>query len=419
MTVMLDDDQLVVAVRSGEDQLFRELADRHAPWMHSLALRLLDHDHHLAEDVVQECLVKLHATLVRDDRPLRVRAWLSVVVRNACMDEHRRRRPVPLAELPETAVHDNDPFDLDPHLAQAWEAVSPRFREVLHHRELLGLSYDEIAAAMGTTRSAVQTLLFRARASLRREYRRAGGELLGCGAFGLTLLSAVDGEQVADAGKLAAHLGRCSSCQSATERATQLGDLLRGYRPGPRATELAESGRGLLAHLGDWGAALVHGHHALSGPVAQAAVAVGSVPLSAAAALVVAVPAVPAVPVVTPPPAVVRSVEQAALPQADVPAGPAVPRPSPTATAPVGTAGPALSGGTAEEPEERRRFRLFPAPEEPAPGGEQEDRQGLLPLVDLSVDLGFIRISSTQNDTKSATKSATHTTPGATPSPSP
>ncbi|MDP3714353.1 MAG: RNA polymerase sigma factor [Mycobacteriales bacterium] len=158
---------------------------------------------------------------------MRVRPWLSVVVRNACMDEHRRRLPQPVADAPDSAVEDQDPFGSDPYLDQAWEALPARFRTVLHHRELLGLSYDEIATAMGVSRSAVQTLLFRARGALRREYQRAGGELLGCGAFGLALLSLGDGEPVRHGHQLAGHLASCGACRSAVDRLAELSDLMR------------------------------------------------------------------------------------------------------------------------------------------------------------------------------------------------
>ncbi len=279
-----DDESLVEAVRGGDRAAFTELAERHAGWMQGLAARLLAHDHHLAQDVTQECLVRLHATITRDERPLRVRPWLAVVVRNACMDEHRRRRPEPLAEVPDVAVIDEDPFDVDPNLEQAWSALQPRFREVLHHRELLGLSYDEIADAMGTSRSAVQTLLFRARAALRREYQRAGGQLLGCGAFGLSLLASFDGERVHDAGRLAAHVGRCQRCQHAVDRMSQLSDLLRGLPvPSRHVDRIASTGNGLFHGLSGWVSSSFHEHVATLSQVAQTGLIVGTIPLSAVA----------------------------------------------------------------------------------------------------------------------------------------
>jgi RNA polymerase sigma factor (sigma-70 family) len=342
------DKALLSACRRGDDAAFAELAARHAPYMQQLAERLLAGDHHTAQDVVQECLVKLYAAARRDDRELRVRPWLSVVVRNACMDEHRRRLPQPVPDAPDSAVEDADPFGSDPYLDQAWEALPARFRTVLHHRELLGLSYDEIATAMGISRSAVQTLLFRARGALRREYQRAGGELLGCGAFGLALLSLADGEPVRHGHQLASHLATCGTCRSAVDRLSELSDLLR---LGVRAMDapLQPPLGGFFQRCWTTLTQFFNTHAPALADVAHTTVVAGAVPLSFVASLVVpsasvtaAAPAPPAgqqaasvrttVPITTlPKQAIVRSSQQPV---------PLTPLASPTPTSQRGHWGP-------------------------------------------------------------------------------
>jgi RNA polymerase sigma-70 factor (ECF subfamily) len=148
---------------------------------------MLGQDVHAAEDAAQESLLKLHAAARRDARPLRVRPWLTVVARNTCIDEQRRRRPDLPGVLPERAAPGDDPFSLDAALAEAWPRLSGRHREVLYLREVLGFSYKEIGSVMGLSLPAVETLVFRARAALRREYERAGGTAFGCGLFGFHL----------------------------------------------------------------------------------------------------------------------------------------------------------------------------------------------------------------------------------------
>src|SRR6185312_6958695 len=44
-----------------------------------------------AEDVVQEAFVRALRALRRDDRPMRLSAWLYTLVRNCCLDELARR----------------------------------------------------------------------------------------------------------------------------------------------------------------------------------------------------------------------------------------------------------------------------------------------------------------------------------------
>ncbi|HEV7864321.1 MAG TPA: sigma-70 family RNA polymerase sigma factor [Acidimicrobiia bacterium] len=183
----LDDDALLTLLRAGDEAAFRALVDRHRPWLVGLCTRLLGHDAHAAEDAAQESLLKLHAAARRDGRPLRVRPWLTVVARNTCVDEQRRRRPDLPGELPERAAPGHDPFQLDAALADAWARLSGRHREVLYLREVLGFSYKEIGAVMTLTMPATETLVFRARAALRREYERSGGSAFGCGLLGLHL----------------------------------------------------------------------------------------------------------------------------------------------------------------------------------------------------------------------------------------
>ena len=185
-----DDDTLLARLRAGDGVAFRLLVDRHRSWLVRLCTRLLGQDAHAAEDAAQESLLKLHAAARRDARPLRVRPWLTVVARNTCIDEQRRRRPDLPGVLPERAAPGDDPFSLDAALSEAWPRLSGRHREVLYLREVLGFSYKEIGSVMGLSLPAVETLVFRARAALRREYERAGGTAFGCGLFGFHLARA-------------------------------------------------------------------------------------------------------------------------------------------------------------------------------------------------------------------------------------
>jgi len=188
LDTQLEDEDLLAQLRAGDEAAFRALVDRHRPWLVRLCTRLLGDDAHAAEDAAQESLLKLHAVARRDARPLRVRAWLTVVARNTCIDEQRRRRPDLPGEVPEHAAPGDDPFALDAALTEAWPRLAGRHREVLYLREVLGFSYKEIGAVMGLSLPAVETLVFRARAALRREYERAGGTAFSCGLFGFHLL---------------------------------------------------------------------------------------------------------------------------------------------------------------------------------------------------------------------------------------
>lgn len=223
-----DDQALVRAAQQGDVEAFAVLVDQHRPWLVGVCRGHLSTDPHAAEDVAQECLVRLHATLVQcPDRPLSVRPWLSVVARHACIDHHRRqsRQPAPMASVPDTTAPAEDLFDVDPALAKAWGRLTARHREILHHRELIGLSYEDIATLMSTSSAGVESLLVRARGALRREYRRAGGRLLGCGAF-LFLERSVRGSEPRP--EAVAHVAGCPACAHVLGDIERMAGLLRG-----------------------------------------------------------------------------------------------------------------------------------------------------------------------------------------------
>ena len=251
----LSDEHLVSRVRTGDDDAFAFIAHRYRSWLVRLCARSLG-DRHLAEDVAQETLVKAYRLIADDRAPDRLRPWLRVVARHACIDEHRRRVPEPVEALPEeyvTAVRDDctSPADvvtddLDAPLATAWDRLDPRHREVLRQREIRGLSYAEVAAAMGLSLAAVETLLFRARAALRREYVRAGGGPLPPDAIvrGLVLVDAGQTRQAAPIVRaLGIHAGQfAADAGPAAAHASQSSGTLDGWRElaaGVAATVLA------------------------------------------------------------------------------------------------------------------------------------------------------------------------------------
>lgn len=184
----LTDADLLERHRGGDHEALPVLVDRHWAWVVNRCRRHLGGDAFEAEDVAQECFVRLHAALARG--PIdQLRPWLAVVARNRCIDVRRRRRPEPIPESPDdladgrgaTPAQAGFEGSVDavgnPWLTSAWRSLKHRHQRVLELREIKGLSYHEIAVVLAITPAAVETLLFRARGALRREYVKAGGSL--------------------------------------------------------------------------------------------------------------------------------------------------------------------------------------------------------------------------------------------------
>jgi RNA polymerase sigma-70 factor (ECF subfamily) len=145
--------------------------------------RLLLRDTVEAEDATQQVFLSAHRSLLRGRYPRDEPAWLAAIARNECRARIRRRMREPLA-LPDV------PGDLPDPLASAiravdldalWIALSElprRQRRAFLLRELGGMSYGELGAALGVTRPAVESLLFRARRQLRRTLAGANAALI-------------------------------------------------------------------------------------------------------------------------------------------------------------------------------------------------------------------------------------------------
>ena len=132
-----------------------------------------------SEDVAQEAFIRAWRAMDRFEAGRSFYSWLSVIASNACTDVLRRHRPTAsLADVRGEAALDGR-RGVEEHLTTAFDAalaheamrhLTDRHRRVLHLREQLDWSVDDIAAHEGLGANAVDTLLWRARASLRRKF---------------------------------------------------------------------------------------------------------------------------------------------------------------------------------------------------------------------------------------------------------
>jgi len=173
------DGDLAGRCQAGDGDAFGELyALYHGRLVRHCAKRLGSHA--LAEDVAQEAFIRAWRAMDRFEVHRAFYPWLQVIASNACTDVLRHQRPTaPLTELVGAAEFDDGrgveeqvTTAFDAALANgAMEQLSERHRRVLRLREQLDWSVQEIAEHEGLAANAVDTLLWRARASLRRRFR--------------------------------------------------------------------------------------------------------------------------------------------------------------------------------------------------------------------------------------------------------
>ena len=131
----------------------------------------LARDRQLAEDVVQQALLRAWKSRESLSEGEAARPWLLTIVRRefARTWERKRHDTVPVDDLVDSespelgATRDEDVM----LVRRAILALEPDYREPLVMQVLLGHTTGEIAAALGITQRAVLTRLYRARLRLR------------------------------------------------------------------------------------------------------------------------------------------------------------------------------------------------------------------------------------------------------------
>ena len=176
------DDYLVAAVRDGSEEAFEALYRRYRLRIVAF-VRSKCGDHARAEDIAQEAFMSALRGLRSSDKEIAFRPWLYEIARNACIDHMRRA-----GRGTEVSI-DSDDFSpqeegrvsqsvsgTDAEVARREELESLQMafgdlpesqHQILVMREFEGLSYDRIGSRMGLSRGAVESMLFRARRTLR------------------------------------------------------------------------------------------------------------------------------------------------------------------------------------------------------------------------------------------------------------
>ena len=166
------DEALMARVARGDELAYRQLSRRHLPAMLGLARRILGNAAD-AEDVAQEAMLRVWTHAPRWQPLAAFRTWLTRVVVNLCLDRKRRAQWVGLeaaGEIVDPAPGAGDKAEHDEReqlLAVAIAELPARQRTAIVLSYSEGMSNAQVADILGTSVSAVETLLVRGKQNLR------------------------------------------------------------------------------------------------------------------------------------------------------------------------------------------------------------------------------------------------------------
>ncbi|HEX6274313.1 MAG TPA: sigma-70 family RNA polymerase sigma factor [Polyangiaceae bacterium] len=173
------DRELIARAQRGDGAAFRELVERHRRRAFAIAVGLV-RDEEDALEIVQEAFFRVYRGLSAFNGAASFFTWLYRIVKNLSIDLMRRpawQRELALDEAEagfDACLDHADPADvlrqreIGDRITAALEALPPYHRGVIVMREVEGMSYEEMADAMGVSKGTIMSRLFHARKKLQR-----------------------------------------------------------------------------------------------------------------------------------------------------------------------------------------------------------------------------------------------------------
>jgi RNA polymerase sigma-70 factor (ECF subfamily) len=164
----------------GDERAFSIIVRTYEQPVFNYVLRLTG-DRSLAEDLTQEVFLRVFQGLPGFSLRSRFTTWLFQVAKNRVLDELRalERRPkavVALEDIPPLEVVDA-PVERAEAIDAVWRAVellNPDLKMALLLRDIVGLSYTEIAETLEITLATVKWRIYKAREEVQVALQREG-----------------------------------------------------------------------------------------------------------------------------------------------------------------------------------------------------------------------------------------------------
>ena len=165
----------------GDERAFAIIVNAYETPVYNYVLRLTNGDKSLAEDLTQEVFLRVFQGLPRFSLRCKFTTWLFQVTKNRVLDELRAKErrplsPVNLDDAPQLEAVDQ-PAEQAEVIDALWRTIDDLpvdLKMALLLRDVVGLSYNEIADSLEVTLATVKWRIFKAREDVQVALAREG-----------------------------------------------------------------------------------------------------------------------------------------------------------------------------------------------------------------------------------------------------
>lgn len=238
------DDRLTRRAVGGDQRAFAAIFRRYHQPLYRFCLAILGNPDD-AQEALQNTMAKVLRALPGEEREIELKPWLYRIAHNESIDLLRRRRETHELDVEQVAPGYGLAEDVATRerlrgLLDDLRELPERQREVLVMRELSGLEFEEIGAALDTSGAVARQTLYEARQSLRQMDE---GREMSCAEV-TRALSDGDG-RVTRRRDVRAHVRACAGCRRFREEVKEREQNLAALAPLP-AVAAAGMLQGLL-----------------------------------------------------------------------------------------------------------------------------------------------------------------------------
>jgi RNA polymerase sigma-70 factor (ECF subfamily) len=170
MPITQPDVALLARAQRGDEAAFAAIVRQYQGTVFNYVLRVVGGDRALAEDLCQEIFLRVYQGLAGFNMKSRFTTWLFQVAKHRVLDELRARErrgkpPLDIDSMPNAfAAHDPEiRLEEMDSVFRAISALNPDLKMALLLRDIVGLSYAEIAESLEISLATTKWRIFKAR----------------------------------------------------------------------------------------------------------------------------------------------------------------------------------------------------------------------------------------------------------------